>query len=99
MRLLLIFLLLVGEAQAEIVYVTPSARDATLRIYATPYRTNSCHVFVTTSRTEARNRTGVWFFTSSRSEATIRVYYDRSGATGARPVFFSTGRTDTKCPD
>lgn len=99
MRVLALFLvLLASSARAEVVYVTQDARDATLRIYPSPYRMSACHIFVTQSRTEAQHRSGVWFFTRNRAEATLRVYYERSASTGARSVFFTSARTDAKCP-
>lgn len=100
MRTLVFFLVLLAiPARAEIVFVTQEVRDATLRIYPSLYRMSACHVFVTQSRTEALHRSGVWFFTRNRAEATIRVYYERSSTTGAKPVFFTQSRGDVKCPD
>lgn len=96
--LVLVQALVVQAARAELVFWTPNRSEADLSVYVTDMRTGTtCMVFVTQSRTEARQHSAFWFVTPSRTGATLKVFRSPTRTDADRVVFFTPNRTEARC--
>lgn len=96
--LVLVQALVVQAARAELIFWTPNRSEADLSVYVTDMRTGTnCVVFVTQSRTEARQHSAFWFTTPSRTEATLKIFRSPTRTDADRVVFFTPNRTEARC--
>jgi len=91
MRFFLIILILITCSLAGNVYVSRSIGKA---VYITDSKSQAdLIVYITRSKSAAKNREEIWYYTDSKSQADLVVYFTRSKSQADLIIFFTDAKS------
>jgi hypothetical protein len=93
----LVFLVFIGTAFSQKIYVTEWKSEADYLVYVTEWKSEANVIaYITKWKSNAKPRSGIWYFTEWKSEADIKIYYTSWKSEASLIVYFTKWQSEAQ---